>query len=161
MTGGTIAHHRRPACGYAFVMHRRASHRQAPARGSWILVASGLASLTALVAASTTARAVADAARLPAPQAQQAQPPAGWPGPVYDNTPAGQIGGTSKAMVVADGRAWIGYGPRLAELDVSDPAKPRLVRASEVLADVVSAVATDGSRVYVAAGRTVYVFLVE
>lgn len=101
-----------------------------------------------------------------------AQPAAPRPLPV---APSGQLGGATRAIAPsADGQTlWIGYGPRLARVDVTDRAAPRLVATSVVLPAVVNAVALDGGgaggadgrvdnvaggRIVVAAGETLYVF---
>jgi len=62
----------------------------------------------------------------------------------------GQIGGTCQAVAVQGRYAYIGLGPRLAVVDISNPAQPALVGQSAMLPDVVLDVAVSGTLVYVA-----------
>lgn len=66
---------------------------------------------------------------------------------------AGQFGGTMHALDVVDGMAYVGAGPRLLAVDVSDPANPALLGHSDVLADMVRDVAVVDGVAYLAAGR--------
>lgn len=50
-----------------------------------------------------------------------------------------QRGGSIRGVAVADDTAYVGLGPRLAALDVSDPAAPHLIAQSEVLPGRVAA----------------------
>ncbi len=61
----------------------------------------------------------------------------------------GQIGGPTHAVAVQGTYAYIGVGPRLVILDVSDPALPTVVGQSDVLPDVVKGVAVAGNYAYV------------
>ncbi|MBI2939849.1 MAG: hypothetical protein HYY04_05365 [Chloroflexi bacterium] len=68
----------------------------------------------------------------------------------------GQIGGVTRAVAVAERNgvtyAYVGVGPRLVILDVSDPADPVLVGRSALLPGVVNGLAVDASHAYIAAG---------
>ena len=64
----------------------------------------------------------------------------------------GQIGGHSYAVAVQGPIAYLGVGPRLVLLDVSDPARPAVLGRTGVLPGVVQGVAVSGSHAYVAAG---------
>jgi len=61
----------------------------------------------------------------------------------------GQIGGSTYAVAVQGNYAYIGVGPRLFILDVSDPSRPDVVGQTSVLPEVVG-VAVSGSYAYVA-----------
>ncbi|MEO8084434.1 MAG: hypothetical protein ABI780_11475 [Ardenticatenales bacterium] len=91
-----------------------------------------------------------------------AQSPTSPPLAAAPVAPIGQLGGATRAIAPsADGRTlWIGYGPRLARVDVSNRAAPRLVAVSALLPAVVNAIALDvaAARIVVAAGDTLYVF---
>ena len=63
----------------------------------------------------------------------------------------GQIGGTCQAVAVQGRYAYIGLGPRLAVVDISNPARPTLVGQSTILPDGVSDVVVSGRRAYAAA----------
>ena len=63
----------------------------------------------------------------------------------------GQIGGTCQAVAVQGRYAYIGLGPRLAVVDISNPARPALVGQSTILPDGVSDVVVSGRRAYAAA----------
>ncbi len=62
----------------------------------------------------------------------------------------GQAGGASFAVAVNGDRAYLGVGPRLWVLDVSDPIHPQAVGMTEVLSGVVRAVAAGEDYAYVA-----------
>jgi hypothetical protein len=64
----------------------------------------------------------------------------------------GQIGGQSLAVAVDGSVAYLGVGPRLVTLQISDPAAPALLGESEVLPGVVRDVAVAGGVAFVAAG---------
>lgn len=64
-----------------------------------------------------------------------------------------QFGGPNKAVAVNGNVVYLGIGPRLAVLDISDPSSPTLLGRSEVFPAVVEDVAVSGDYVYVAAGR--------
>ena len=61
----------------------------------------------------------------------------------------GQIGGGSYAIAVHGNYAYMGVGPRLVVLDVSDPANPTVVGQTAVLPAGVSAVYVAGGYAYV------------
>ena len=65
----------------------------------------------------------------------------------------GQIGGRTYAVAVQDNYAYIGVGPRLFILDVSDKARPVVIGRTGVLPGVVIDVAVSGSYAYVADGE--------
>ena len=62
----------------------------------------------------------------------------------------GQIGGSTSAIAVQGDYAYIGVGPRLVVLDISNPANPTMVGRTEVLPDVMIGVAVAGNYAYVA-----------
>ena len=64
----------------------------------------------------------------------------------------GQIGGDTNAVAVRDHYAYIGIGPRLVILDVSNPALPTVVGKTDVLPGNAEGVALAGDYAYVAAG---------
>lgn len=68
-----------------------------------------------------------------------------WPAPIE---PVGQIGGSVQSAAVQDGYAYAGVGPRLAMLDLADPAQPRLIGLSAPMPDVIVDVAVAGAYVY-------------
>ena len=65
----------------------------------------------------------------------------------------GQIGGATYAVAVQGDYAYIGMGPHLVILNISDPAHPAVVGQTGVLPGVVHSVAVSGSYAYVAAGE--------
>jgi len=65
----------------------------------------------------------------------------------------GQIGGPVNAVVVQGNTSYVGVGPRLVILDVSDLANPALVGRSPMFPDIVEGVAVAGSYAYVADGE--------
>ena len=65
---------------------------------------------------------------------------------------AGQLGGTMRAMAVQGSRAYVGAGPRLVVLDISDPAHPTVSGQSAVLPEIVEHVTVSGTLAYVADG---------
>ncbi len=65
----------------------------------------------------------------------------------------GQVGGTTYAVAVDGKRAYIGVGPRLMSLDISNPANPRLVGTSNILPGVVRSVSIYNRYAFVAAGK--------
>ena len=66
-------------------------------------------------------------------------------------TPVGQWGGASFDVAVSGSRAYMGMGPRLVVLDISDPSNPTLIGMSDVLPSIVQGVAISGNYAYVAA----------
>ncbi|MBP6964276.1 MAG: hypothetical protein KBC96_07715 [Armatimonadetes bacterium] len=69
----------------------------------------------------------------------------------------GQSGGTCSAVAVSGNRAYIGIGPRLVVLDISEPYTPVEIGKTEVLSGVVRDVALSGDYAYVAAGTRLQV----
>ncbi|MGC9393250.1 MAG: hypothetical protein ACP5J4_00175 [Anaerolineae bacterium] len=69
----------------------------------------------------------------------------------------GQFGGASYAVALQGTYAYVGVGPRLVVLDVSDPANLVLVGQTEVLPDIVKDVAVATGYAYVAAGARMFV----
>jgi hypothetical protein len=65
----------------------------------------------------------------------------------------GQIGGSSYAMDVQGNFAYLGVGPRVYVLDISDPSTPKFMGQSGVMPGVVRSVIASGNYVYVAAGK--------
>ena len=61
------------------------------------------------------------------------------------------IGGETKAVFVRDDYAYIGVGPRLTVLDVSNPALPTVVGKTVPFPSVVRDVFVSGGTAYVAA----------
>ncbi len=64
----------------------------------------------------------------------------------------GQAGGPSQGLAVEGDYAYIGVGPRLVVVDISDPTNPQQAGASPALGDFVLGVAVSGNHTYVAAG---------
>lgn len=62
----------------------------------------------------------------------------------------GQIGGITQAVAVQGNYAYIGVGPRLVILNVSDPAHPAVIGQTGVLPCIVRGVAVAGNYAYVA-----------
>jgi hypothetical protein len=79
---------------------------------------------------------------LSAPGISRATPISSTPGtPGSENMAlVGQVGGVSRAVAVAGDIAYLGVGPRLVALDVSNPAAPVLLGRSAVLPGVINAV---------------------
>jgi uncharacterized protein YfaP (DUF2135 family)/plastocyanin len=63
----------------------------------------------------------------------------------------GQYGGSLDAVAVAGGYAYVGIGPRLAVVDISNPALPTQLSQTEVLGGFVKSVTIVGNYAYVAA----------
>jgi hypothetical protein len=63
-----------------------------------------------------------------------------------------QVGGPTQGLAVQGNYAYIGVGPRLVVVDISNPANPIQVGASAVLDDFVLGVAVSETFAYVAAG---------
>lgn len=72
----------------------------------------------------------------------------------YNVEAVGQAGGSSLAVAVQDDYAYLGIGPRLVILNVSDPVTPLFVGQSSILDDFVRDVAVAGSYAYVAGGAS-------
>lgn len=72
--------------------------------------------------------------------------------PQVELTRVGQLGGAALSVAVAGNRAFAGFGPRLAVLDVADPSRPRLLGQSPPLPGLIQDVAVDGRYAYAAGG---------
>lgn len=88
------------------------------------------------------------------PAATEIPPAAGNPTPGLEGQKTfsllGQIGGSSAAVAVDGQFAYLGQGPRMVVLDVSDPAKPGLVGESEILPGLVQGIQVNGNYAYAA-----------
>ncbi|MFQ5595940.1 MAG: kelch repeat-containing protein, partial [Anaerolineae bacterium] len=62
----------------------------------------------------------------------------------------GQLGGETLAVAVDGDRAYIGMGPRLLVMDISEPAQPTVLGQSEVLNGNVRGIVLEGAIAYVA-----------
>jgi hypothetical protein len=62
----------------------------------------------------------------------------------------GQIGGQSRAVMIQENYAYLGVGPRLVVLDVSDPANPTVVGQTAVLPAIVRGIYVARDYAYVA-----------
>ncbi len=62
----------------------------------------------------------------------------------------GQIGGSAYAVAVQGHYAYIGVGPRLVIVDISNPAQPIVVGQTRVLPNLISDIALAGSYAYIA-----------
>jgi hypothetical protein len=62
----------------------------------------------------------------------------------------GQIGGSAYAVAVDGQFAYLGQGPRMIVLDISNPAKPNLIGESEVLPGLVQGIQINGKYAYTA-----------
>lgn len=65
----------------------------------------------------------------------------------------GQIGGSASAIAVKDKVAYLGVGPQVLILDVSNPAAPRQIGQSRAFPGFVGDIAITGDLVYIAAGK--------
>ena len=63
-----------------------------------------------------------------------------------------QTGGAIKAVAVQGSYAYIGVGPHLVILNVSNPAQPTAVGRTGVLPDIVEGIAVSGNYAYIAGG---------
>ncbi|TEU11421.1 MAG: hypothetical protein E3J25_08095 [Anaerolineales bacterium] len=73
--------------------------------------------------------------------------------PAWNVELVGQIGGPTYAVAVQGNYAYIGVGPRLVVLDVSNPARPSVAGQTIVLPGLVRDVYAAGDYAYVAAGE--------
>jgi parallel beta-helix repeat protein len=64
----------------------------------------------------------------------------------------GQAGGPTQGIALQGDYAYIGVGPRLVVVDISDPANPHQVGATAMLDDFVLGVTVSGTLAYLAAG---------
>jgi len=69
-----------------------------------------------------------------------------------------QMGGTFDAVAVDGSIVYLGIGARFATVDISDPASPRLLWQSEVLADRPAAIAVRSGMAYVRVGNEMLVY---
>jgi hypothetical protein len=120
-----------------------------------LTVISVLAALALLLSGPATASVGATPAVVPVGQGQA------WLLPVAAQQQAqqaqnvefvAQIGGATYAVAVQGNYAYIGLGPRLVILNVSDRAHPALVGQTGVLPGLVNDMAVTGSYAYVATG---------
>lgn len=74
---------------------------------------------------------------------------------------AGQIGGAISAVAVTGRYAYVGVGPRLVILDISDPAHPLFVGQTAPLSDNITEVAVAGSYAYVTAGSALWALAIN
>jgi len=74
------------------------------------------------------------------------------PEPLKDIQLLGQIGGSSYAVALQGNYAYLGMGPRLIVLDISDPDTPLFVGQTDVLPDTVRNVVVTENYAYIAAG---------
>jgi hypothetical protein len=65
----------------------------------------------------------------------------------------GQIGGVVFAVDVQEDIAYLGVGPRIYVLDISDPSAPKFMGQSGVMPGVVQSVIASGNYIYVADGK--------
>lgn len=77
-------------------------------------------------------------------------PSAGAQEPASDIELIRQLGGSTWDVVVEADRAYIGMGPRLVILDISQPENPTLVGKTNILSGVVESLAVSGGYAYVA-----------
>ncbi len=77
--------------------------------------------------------------------------PIGTPHPPANNVEfVGQIGGAVTAVAIQGTLAYVGVGPRVAILDLSEPSQPVLVGQTDSLPGLVQGLAVAGSHAYVA-----------
>ncbi len=86
----------------------------------------------------------------PAPTPTRPQP---LPGPVLPSPIIYQTGGQINAVAAAGNLAYVGVGPRLYILDVTDPANPQVVGVSGMLPGVIEDLVVGDGVVYAAAGE--------
>jgi hypothetical protein len=88
----------------------------------------------------------------------------GWPASAQGPQPptlelVGQIAGPADAVAVQGNYAYVGAGPRLAIVDVSNPAQPAIVGQTEDLGATIAGIAVTADHAYVAAGVAgLYIF---
>jgi hypothetical protein len=91
---------------------------------------------------------VAHGSAQPAAAPRAASPSARW-----RVEPVGQVGGSARAVAVTGTLAYLGVGPRLETVDVSDPAAPRRLGRTAPLPGVVHDLVARGRMVYVATAK--------
>jgi len=64
----------------------------------------------------------------------------------------GQVGGPTTCLALSGSHAYLGVGLKIIVLDISNPAAPKEVGATEALPDFVTEVKTDGNKAFVTAG---------
>ncbi len=87
---------------------------------------------------------VSSAPGAPARGLEGAASPATLQQGVHNVELVGQLGGAVRAVAIRDNYAYIGVGPRLVILDISNPAQPAAVGQSVVLPGIVEGVAVAG-----------------
>lgn len=78
-------------------------------------------------------------------------------GPAVVGEPVAQHGGVTRAILADGDRLWIGHGTRLAEVDVSDRAAPKLVGYGTMLDGVVTGIARAGEHLVAVTATSFYV----
>lgn len=73
-------------------------------------------------------------------------------------TVTGQVGGTLNAVAMDGNIVYLGIGPRLLTVEITDPAAPRFLWQSEVLSGMVGAIAVQSGLAYVGAGHDFHIF---
>ncbi|PKO19068.1 MAG: hypothetical protein CVU39_00520 [Chloroflexi bacterium HGW-Chloroflexi-10] len=72
-------------------------------------------------------------------------------GPTWEFDLLNQMGGSMRAVAVQGETAYVGAGPRLVIVDISEPENPQFLGRTEILPDLVENVVVDGDYAYVAA----------
>lgn len=72
----------------------------------------------------------------------------------YHLEPAGQRGGVTSAVAIQGNLAYIGVGPRLTILDISNPAQPVWLGETEPLPGIIGDIQIQANIAYVAAGKS-------
>ena len=70
----------------------------------------------------------------------------------FDSSKAQSLGSQEKLLVVRDDLMYVGMGPRLAILDISDPSRISLVGQSEIIPDEIGEIVLVGNYAYIAPG---------
>lgn len=73
-------------------------------------------------------------------------------------TITGQMGGTVSAVAMDGNTIYLGVGPRLLTVDITDPASPRFLWQSDILSGMVGAIALQAGLAYVGTGHEFYIF---
>ncbi|HLA99198.1 MAG TPA: hypothetical protein VJL34_12140, partial [Anaerolineales bacterium] len=69
-----------------------------------------------------------------------------------------QMGGTFGPLAIDGDTVYLGIGPRLAVVDISDPAAPRLLWQSETLPGLVESLAVQPGRIFLRLGNELWVY---
>ncbi len=125
-----------------------------------------LAACASPISISTLSPAPTDAPHLSATPVDQEQPVSSGPLPVLPLpvreevtfTITGKVGGTLTAVAMDGNIVYLGVGPRLLTVDITDPAAPRALWQSEVLSGIVGAIAIQSGLAYVGAGNDFYIY---